>query len=44
MVILPHHGHFEMGSYDRYLAGDLSDYDYPEAAIQDALGRLPRVG
>ena len=38
------HGHFDMASYDRYFAGELHDYDYPEAAIQDALGRLPRVG
>ena len=38
------HGHFDMASYDRYFAGELRDYDYPDAAIQDALGRLPRVG
>ncbi len=38
------HGHFDMASYDRYLAGKLEDYDYPEAAIQAALDRLPKVG
>ena len=38
------HGHFDMASYDRYFAGELRDYDYPEAAIADALRRLPRVG
>ncbi len=37
------HGHFDMASYDRYFAGELSDYDYPEAAIRDALTRLPKV-
>ena len=38
------HGHFDMASYDRYLAGKLEDYDYPEAEIQAALDRLPKVG
>ncbi len=37
------HGHFDMASYDRYLAGKLEDYDYPEAAIKSALERLPKV-
>ncbi|OIR06839.1 tryptophan synthase beta chain [mine drainage metagenome] len=38
------HGHFDMASYDRYLAGKLEDYDYPEAEIQAALDRLPKLG
>jgi len=38
------HGHFDMVSYDRYLAGKLEDYDYPEAEIKAALDRLPKVG
>ena len=37
------HGHFDMASYDRYLAGKLEDYDYPEAEIKAALARLPKV-
>ena len=37
------HGHFDMASYDRYLAGALEDYDYPESQIQAALRALPRV-
>jgi len=37
------HGHFDMASYDRYLAGNLEDYDYPEAEIKAALERLPKV-
>ena len=41
--MLPDHSHFDMASYDRYFAGELGDYDYPDAAIQDALGRLPRM-
>ncbi|MDD5176924.1 MAG: TrpB-like pyridoxal phosphate-dependent enzyme [Sterolibacterium sp.] len=38
------HGHFDMASYDRYLAGKLEDYDYPEAEIKAALDHLPKVG
>jgi pyridoxal-phosphate dependent TrpB-like enzyme len=38
------HGHFDMASYDRYLAGQLEDYAYPEAAIEAALHSLPAVG
>jgi hypothetical protein len=30
-----------MSSYDRYLAGELEDYDYPEEAIRDSLAHLP---
>lgn len=37
------HGHFDMGSYDRFLSGDLEDYEYPEEAIQAALHNLPKV-
>ncbi|MFA7279517.1 MAG: TrpB-like pyridoxal phosphate-dependent enzyme [Sterolibacterium sp.] len=38
------HGHFDMASYDKYLAGKLEDYDYPEAEIRAALDHLPKVG
>jgi tryptophan synthase beta chain len=37
------HGHFDMSAYDRYLAGDLQDYEYPDEAIQSALARLPKL-
>ena len=38
------HGHFDMGSYDAYLAGKLVDYEYPTAQVQAALAELPKVG
>ncbi|MGF1645122.1 MAG: TrpB-like pyridoxal phosphate-dependent enzyme [Thiotrichales bacterium] len=38
------HGHFDMASYDKYFAGELEDFEYPDAAIQAALARLPKVG
>ncbi|MBN2329183.1 MAG: TrpB-like pyridoxal phosphate-dependent enzyme [Candidatus Omnitrophica bacterium] len=38
------HGHFDMASYDRFLAGDIEDYEYPMEKIQEALARLPKIG
>jgi tryptophan synthase beta chain len=37
------HGHFDMAAYDRYFAGELQDYAYPEEAIQEALSHLPQI-
>ena len=37
------HGHFDMASYDMYLSGKLSDYEYPEAKVKEALAGLPKV-
>ena len=37
------HGHFDMASYDKYFAGELVDYDYPEEAVKAALARLPKI-
>ncbi len=37
------HGHFDMSSYDRFFAGELRDYDYPEEAIKASLADLPQV-
>ena len=38
------HGHFDMAAYDKYFAGELEDFDYPEEAIEKALAHLPKVG
>src|SRR5574340_581758 len=37
------HGHFDMAAYDKYFAGELEDYEYPEEEIRKALERLPKV-
>ncbi len=37
------HGHFDMASYEKYFAGDLTDYEYPEEMVQEALARLPEI-
>ncbi len=38
------HGHFDMSSYDRYFAGELEDFEYPQEAIAASLAHLPKVG
>ncbi len=38
------HGHFDMASYDKYFSGELEDYEYPAAAIDEALHHLPKIG
>jgi tryptophan synthase beta chain len=37
------HGHFDLSAYERYLAGDLEDYEYPLERVQAALAALPKV-
>jgi tryptophan synthase beta chain len=44
LVNLSGHGHFDMGSYDRYFAGELTNFEYPKEAIQESLAHLPKVG
>ena len=43
LFCLSGHGHFDMGSYDKYLAGQLEDYAYPEEKVKEALAHLPQV-
>jgi tryptophan synthase beta chain len=38
------HGHFDMASYQKYLAGELQDYALPAEAIQASMADLPQVG
>jgi len=38
------HGHFDMAAYEKYLAGELSDYEHPEEKIREALAHLPKAG
>jgi tryptophan synthase beta chain len=37
------HGHFDLTAYEAYLRGKLVDYEYPAAAVADAMNRLPEV-
>jgi len=37
------HGHFDLGAYEAYLAGQLEDYEYPDEKVKEALKDLPKV-
>ncbi len=37
------HGHFDLSSYEAYLAGKLEDYEYPQDKIEEALRHLPKI-
>src|SRR2546425_1433609 len=36
------HGLFDLGAYDRYLKGQLEDYEYPAEKVEQALADLPK--
>jgi tryptophan synthase beta chain len=38
------HGHFDMSAFERYLSGELENYEYPAEAVAESLAHLPRVG
>jgi tryptophan synthase beta chain len=44
-ILLAHsgHGHVDMAAYEAYLSGKLTDYDYPEDKVREALASLPKV-
>ena len=37
------HGLFDLGAYERYLKGQLEDYEYPADKVEQALADLPKV-
>lgn len=37
------HGHFDLAAYEKFLGGELVDYDYPEEKVAAALERVPAV-
>jgi tryptophan synthase beta chain len=41
--VLCGHGHFDLASYERYLTGQLDDFELPQSAIDEALSLVPRV-
>jgi len=44
-ILIAHsgHGHFDLASYEKYLAGELVDYAYPEEEVRQAQAELPQV-
>ncbi|MDX1993882.1 MAG: TrpB-like pyridoxal phosphate-dependent enzyme [bacterium] len=37
------HGHFDMSAYEAYLNGQLTDYEYPQEQIEQAMEALPQL-
>jgi tryptophan synthase beta chain len=37
------HGLCDLGAYDRYFAGELEDYSYPQDSIENAIAELPEL-
>jgi len=37
------HGHFDLSSYERYLSGQLEDYEFPDEALAESLAGLPTI-
>jgi tryptophan synthase beta chain len=37
------HGHFDLASYEKYLTGDLHDYEFSEDAVKAALEKCPQI-
>ena len=37
------HGHFDLGAYEAYQTGKLTDYEYPTEKVQEALRSVPKL-
>ncbi len=37
------HGHLDLGAYERYFAGEMTDYAFPEEKVHEAMTRIPAV-
>jgi len=37
------HGFFDLAAYEKYLAGELEDYEYPKEKIEEALKEVPVI-
>lgn len=44
LMALSGHGHFDLSAYDDFLSGQISNYELPDAAIEEALKTVPVVG
>ena len=43
LLALSGHGHFDLAAYEKYLSGQLEDYEYPREKVEEALKQLPEV-
>jgi predicted alternative tryptophan synthase beta-subunit len=37
------HGHFDLGAYEKFLAGKLEDFEYPADLVKEALAGVPKL-
>lgn len=37
------HGYFDLSAYEKYLNGELEDYEHPEGEVEKTLSQLPKV-
>ncbi len=37
------HGHFDMRAYEQFLAGEITDFDYPTEKVAEAMTRVPVI-
>ena len=37
------HGHLDLASYEKYLSGEMVDYDLPDSVIADAMASVPVI-
>ena len=44
LFCLSGHGDFDLASYEKYLNGELTDFEYPQEVLDQALSELPVVG
>lgn len=43
LFCLSGHGHFDMPSYDNFLAGKLEDIEHPDSCLEESLKKLPHI-
>jgi tryptophan synthase beta chain len=44
-ILIGHSGHglVDMAAYEKYLSGQLEDYEYPKEKVEESLGELPEI-
>jgi len=43
LIGLSGHGHFDLGAYEQYLAGEMQDFEYSKEEVKKAIADLPKV-
>jgi tryptophan synthase beta chain len=43
LINLSGHGHFDLSSYEKYLSGELQDYEFSEDKVKEALRDCPQI-